>query len=138
MPLRILAHTYRNRPGYLITGRDTKGRSCRVFVSTRPIAEKVRAKIRAGDEITTADFQPAPDADPAESWVPVFTPWRHGGWYVVNLRYPSGAVGCVAKRDDGKWMVACDERSEPPTFANRELAAREERRLVLAKGGKDR
>src|SRR5580700_4881304 len=30
-------------------------------------------------------------------WSPVYSPWRHGGWYVDNVRYPSGAVGCVSR-----------------------------------------
>ena len=38
---------------------------------------------------------------------PVFSKWRHGGWYVDNVRYPSGAVGCVGKDSDGRWRVAC-------------------------------
>ena len=38
--------------------------------------------------------------------------WRHGGWYVTNLRYPSGAVGCVSRNyDDRKWRVVCDPRN---------------------------
>ena len=40
-------------------------------------------------------------------FVPVFEKWRHGGWYVTNIHYPSGAVGCVGKTDDGKWAIAC-------------------------------
>ena len=23
-----------------------------------------------------------------ETWEPIFSPWRHGGWYVDNVRYP--------------------------------------------------
>jgi hypothetical protein len=26
-----------------------------------------------------------------------YSPWRHGGWYVNEVRYPSGAVGCVSR-----------------------------------------
>jgi hypothetical protein len=55
--------------------------------------------------------------------------WRHGGWYVVNVRYPSGAVGCVSRNyPDRKWRIACDPRpfEERPTFHTRDEAARAE------------
>lgn len=66
-------------------------------------------------------------------WEPAFSPWRHGGWYVDNLRYPSGAVGCVSRNyPDKKWRIACDPRpfDEQPTFPNRIAAARGERDLI--------
>lgn len=69
----------------------------------------------------------------APDWVPTFSPWRHGGWYVDNLTYPSGAVGCVSRNyADKKWRIVCDPRpfDEQPTFANRDAAARGERELV--------
>ena len=28
-------------------------------------------------------------------------------WYVNNLRYPNGAVGCVARGANGGWAIAC-------------------------------
>ncbi|MES2295385.1 MAG: hypothetical protein V4527_18965 [Pseudomonadota bacterium] len=62
-----------------------------------------------------------------------YSPWRHGGWYVNNVRYPSGAIGCVSRNyDDGKWRIACDPRpfAEQPTFRNRDAAARGERDLI--------
>jgi hypothetical protein len=52
--------------------------------------------------------------------------WRHGGWYVTNIRYPSGAVGCVSRNyPDKKWRIVCDDREfdEQPTFPNRDAAA---------------
>jgi hypothetical protein len=59
---------------------------------------------------------------------PVFTysRWRHGGWYVHGVQYPSGAIGCVSRNyEDGKWRIACDSRpfDERPTFKSREAAA---------------
>lgn len=137
--LRIIPHTYRSRPGFLITGRDTKGRRCRIFAASRPVAEHIRTKVKAGQEITSADFQPPANTPVGDLWTPEFGErWRHGGWYVTNLQYPSGGIGCVAKRDDGRWMVACDSRENPPTYPNREAAARAERVLVLAEGGTDK
>lgn len=71
-------------------------------------------------------------------WTPIFEPWRHGGWYVMNVRYPSGAVGCVSRNySDGKWRIACDPRpfEEQPTFRTRDEAARAERALVESMRG---
>lgn len=71
------------------------------------------------------------------SWVPSYRSWRHGGWYVSNICYPSGAVGCVSNNyDDGLWRIVCDSRrvtlGQPGdfTFATREEAARAERERV--------
>lgn len=61
--------------------------------------------------------------------------WRHGGWYVGNLRYPSGAVGCVSNNyADKKWRIACDPRpfEQQPTFKNRTDAAIGERALIAS------
>lgn len=78
-------------------------------------------------------------------WKPSFSPWRHGGWYVNNIRYPSGACGCVSNNfDDKKWRVVCDDRrtglNEPGdfTFKTRDEAARAEFELVeRLKSGKE-
>lgn len=62
-----------------------------------------------------------------------YTPWRHGGWYVHDVRYPSGAVGCVSRNyHDRKWRIACDPRGfeNGPTFKNRDEAARAEWELA--------
>jgi hypothetical protein len=75
----------------------------------------------------------------ASPWVPVYSKWRHGGWYVSNLRYPAGHVGCVSNNyPDKKWRIVCDDRrsalGEPGdfTFASRDAAARAEYQLVQA------
>lgn len=64
----------------------------------------------------------------------VYSPWRHGGWYVENVRYPSGAVGCVSRNfSDRKWRIACDERPdafERFTYRTRDEAAGAERDLI--------
>jgi len=74
---------------------------------------------------------------PPTDWRPEFSRWRHGGWYVDNVRYPSGAVGCVSRNyPDRKWRIVCDGRNgsddlrEHITFTSREEAARAE--YVLA------
>lgn len=62
-----------------------------------------------------------------------YEPWRHGGWYVNEVRYPSGAVGCVSRNyEDGKWRIACDTRPADHTYASRNEAARAERDLIAA------
>lgn len=70
-------------------------------------------------------------------WQPQFEKWRHGGWYVMNVTYPSGACGCVSNNyPDKKWRIACDDRrlnlGEPGdfTFPTRDAAARAELELV--------
>ena len=62
-------------------------------------------------------------------WAPSFSASR--GMLYTNVRYPSGASGCVAKVADG-WMIACDERPRAVTYRGRVSAARAERELVLA------
>ena len=55
-----------------------------------------------------------------------YSRWRHGGWHVDNVRYPSGACGCVSRNyEDRKWRIVCDPRpfDERPTFKTREEAA---------------
>ena len=67
-----------------------------------------------------------------ESWEPDYSPWRHGGWYVNNVRYPSGAVGCVSRNfPDRKWRIVCDTRKGDFTYSSRDTAAKAERLLVV-------
>jgi hypothetical protein len=69
-----------------------------------------------------------------QAWAPSYSPWRDGGWYVGNVRYPSGAVGCVSRNyADKKWRIACDTRPgafERFTYRNRDDAAWAERSLA--------
>jgi hypothetical protein len=64
----------------------------------------------------------------------IYSPWRHGGWYVDNVRYPSGAAGCVSRNyPDRKWRIACDDRPdafERFTYRTRDEAAAAERDLI--------
>jgi hypothetical protein len=75
--------------------------------------------------------EPVPEAE----FVPIYSLWRHGGWYVDNVQYPSGACGCVSRNySDRKWRIVCDPRplAQQPTFATRDEAARAEYALVTA------
>jgi hypothetical protein len=71
------------------------------------------------------------------TWEPAFSPWRHGGWYVSNNRFPNGSSGCVSNNfRDGKWRIVCDNRrtelDQPGdyTFKTRDEAARAERSII--------
>ncbi len=71
-------------------------------------------------------------------WVPVYSKWRHGGWYVHNVRRPGNACGCVSRNyKDGKWRIVCDDRrgnlgeEGDYTFKTRDEAARAEYLLAL-------
>ncbi len=55
-----------------------------------------------------------------------YSKWRHGGYYVHNVRYPNGAIGCVSNNyEDRKWRVVCDPApfDQHPTFSSRDDAA---------------
>ena len=66
-------------------------------------------------------------------WTPEYEKWRHGGWYVTNVRYPSGACGCVSRNyPDRKWRITCG-RPYDETFPSRAAAARAEK--LIAEGG---
>ena len=67
-----------------------------------------------------------------------YSRWRHGGWYISGIRYPSGACGCVSSNyPDKKWRIVCDDRRQAlnapgdVTFGSRESAARAEQLLAL-------
>ena len=56
---------------------------------------------------------------------PQYEKWRHGGWYVTNARYPSGAVGCVSRNyEDHQWRIVC--MNDSPIFPTRDAAASHE------------
>lgn len=74
-----------------------------------------------------------------KEWTPVYSKWRHGGWYVHNVRYPNGGIGCVSNNyQDKKWRIACDNRRQELggegdfTFPTRDAAARAELELANA------
>lgn len=64
-------------------------------------------------------------------WAPSYSPWRHGGWYVSNVHYSSGAVGCVSRNyADRQWRIVCEGTGPgvegDRTFRTRDEAARAE------------
>lgn len=70
-------------------------------------------------------------------WEPMFSKWRHGGWYVSNIVWPEGGCGCVSRNyEDGKWRIVCDPRRAELgapgdyTYASRIEAAMAERALI--------
>jgi hypothetical protein len=65
-------------------------------------------------------------------FAPEYAPWRHGGWYVTNIRYSTGACGCVSRNfPDKKWRIVGDPRpfETAPTFPTRDAAAHAEYQL---------
>ena len=71
------------------------------------------------------------------NWEPMFTRWRHGGWYVHGISHINGGCGCVSNNyEDGKWRVVCDPRRSALheegdfTFKTRNEAAHAERALI--------
>jgi hypothetical protein len=63
MRLAIRPSTYRGRNGYLISGRDGRGRQVSIFTVTRASAERIRDKVRAGRRVELDDFNDAGPAD---------------------------------------------------------------------------
>jgi hypothetical protein len=55
--LRITAKAYQGKPGFLVSGRDLRHRVVSIWAPTRAAAERIKAKIAAGDEITQEDFR---------------------------------------------------------------------------------
>lgn len=72
------------------------------------------------------------EAMEADDWIPEYEYWRHGGSYVTNVVFPSGAVGCVASARhtlSGKFESACFDLG---TFKTRDAAARAERAHAIS------
>lgn len=115
------------------------------------LVEQVRSKAMSDDDVR---FPPTPGlkqiaenvanalglalAPVNTEWVPQYERWRHGGWYVTNIRRKGGAVGCVSRNyPDKKWRIVCDDRnttygmgSETDiTYRTRDDAARGEREI---------
>ncbi len=72
-----------------------------------------------------------------DDWVPMFSAWRKGGWYVWNIARPEGGCGCVSRNyADGKWRIVSDPHRDEPgapgdfTYATRTEAAKAERALI--------
>jgi hypothetical protein len=54
--LAIRSYIYRGTTGFLVYGRGAQGHRVSVFATTRTAAERIRDKLRAGEEIGVADF----------------------------------------------------------------------------------
>ncbi len=102
------------------------------------VFQGIAQAIQAQSHCTEADAfaQALHLLDPSRSFA--YTRWRHGGWYVSGVRYPSGACGCVSSNyPDKKWRIVCDGRRQDlnapsdVTFRSREEAARAEQVLAL-------
>lgn len=64
-------------------------------------------------------------------WTPRYSHWRHGGSYVTNIVFPSGACGCIASAAhtrSGKFESACFDLG---TFPTRQAAAFAERAYAM-------
>lgn len=124
-------------------GSDKRGADVMVTTSTTPAWARSQAAAQPAHEHPDGAGQAAgpprksvtPPAGQA-NWLPAYEPWRHGGWYVTNIRYPSGAVGCVSRNyPDSKWRIVCDDRPDAydlNTYPTRDAAARAERELATA------
>lgn len=55
--MQIRHAVYRDRQGFLICGKDSISRDIRIFTETRASAERIRTKVKAGEQIVLADFQ---------------------------------------------------------------------------------
>ena len=55
--LRIIGKVYQGKPGFLVTGRDLRHRVVSIWASTQEAAERIKAKIAAGEEINQEDFR---------------------------------------------------------------------------------
>lgn len=104
-------------------------------LDAEPLLSRVARVIKAASGCTDAQAE-ARAREACDLSAPLdFSPWRHGGWYVGAVRYPSGAVGCVSRNyADRKWRIVCDPRpfETAPTFKDRTAAARAEQALALS------
>lgn len=55
--LRITGKVYQGKAGFLVSGRDLRHRVVSIWAPTRAAAERIKAKVAAGHEITQEDFQ---------------------------------------------------------------------------------
>lgn len=69
------------------------------------------------------------------TWKPSYSRWEHGGSYVNNVVYPSGAVGCISSprhTGSGRYEIAFAPEDHNETDASRGEAARAEAQLAIA------
>lgn len=115
LPWRVTRMIPHDLPqGYARGGEDACGRNGnpRRF-KTQQAAQRLADELNGGS---------IPATSPPAAFT--YARWRHGGWYVPEVRYPSGACGCVSRNyPDKRWRIVCDPRPTPPTFKTRDKAA---------------
>lgn len=57
MNIAIRPKTWRGEPGFLVSGRDSRGRSVSIFASNRDDAERIRDKVKAGQQTVPSDWR---------------------------------------------------------------------------------
>lgn len=55
--LRISTKRYEGKPGFLVSGRDLRHREVSIWAPSREAAERIKAKVAKGHEITKEDFR---------------------------------------------------------------------------------
>ncbi|MPQ69439.1 hypothetical protein [Pseudomonas sp. MWU12-2323] len=95
-----------------------------------------REKMSEYSSVRAFNLTHALDEDDS-NWIPTYSPWRDGGWYVTNISHDSGGMGCVSNNyPDKKWRIVCDERRGSLggpgdfTFRTRDAAAKGERAII--------
>jgi hypothetical protein len=124
--------------GWLVAGNEWVQAGYAEHAGQRMLIE-VRILFRPGTPalISVSSFNITCALSNDAEWTPSYKEWRHGGWYVTNLSYPSGACGCVSNNyHDKRWRIVTDCRrdilGQPGDyhFATRDEAAQAERALV--------
>jgi hypothetical protein len=135
--VKAVPTTFKGRPAWMFA--DFESISCHRIVTRRPekFGELLDDLFAATlDECRSLEYTGAAQRR-RDPWTPVYDAWRHGGWYVRDVRYPSGACGCVSRNySDGKWRIVCQNTGPGSdgdvTYPSRDAAARAERDLAEA------
>jgi hypothetical protein len=75
----------------------------------------------------------SPNGTGPGQWRPEFRPaGRSGAYFVTNVRYRNGRLGCVIRhwRDHHRWRILADTRLGAPTYPSKVAAAAAERELA--------
>lgn len=64
--IQIRKHTYRGTDGFLVCGKPpgARIRRVRIFTETRSSAERIKRKVKAGQDIGVEDFKPRREEEP--------------------------------------------------------------------------
>jgi len=55
--IQVRETNYRGEDGYLICGKSPRGHRVSIFTATEGSAQRIAAKVKAGEDITSADFE---------------------------------------------------------------------------------